>query len=176
MLTLADTDRKLDAVIWLQRQTAQVLAQLAHELHHLGVKQHDLYTAVDRLGSAADELTEAITDGRALPELSKSLTERSDERMNSKKPQTQHAAAPTGNQGVDDVIARVEASTQVVESATIFAKSVPGLIDKAVQSAVAKGATADQLAEINQVSNDLKAKADALAQAVAANTPAAPNP
>lgn len=64
----------------------------------------------------------------------------------------------------------------VLDSAVTFINGVPALIDKAVQAAIGNGATADELKPLAQLSADFKAKAQAVKDAIAANTPAAPTP
>ncbi len=76
-------------------------------------------------------------------------------------------------QVIDDLVAQATVNESAEDSAVIVLNGIQARIDAAVQSALAAGATADQLAAVTQVSADLKAHADALAAAVAANTPAA---
>jgi len=76
-------------------------------------------------------------------------------------------------QVIDDLVAQATANESVEDSAVIVLNGLQAQIAAAVQTALANGATAAQLAAVTQVSTDLKAHADALAAAVAANTPAA---
>lgn len=80
------------------------------------------------------------------------------------------------SQAVDDVIAQVSKTNTVLDSAVVFVKGVPGLIDAAVKEALAKGATAAELLPLTNLSGELKAKSDALEAALTANTPAPPSP
>lgn len=76
-------------------------------------------------------------------------------------------------QVIDDLVAQATVNESVEDSAVIVLNGLQARIDAAVQAALAGGATADQLAPVAQISADLKAHADALAAAVAANTPSA---
>lgn len=76
------------------------------------------------------------------------------------------------NPALDAAITQIRATEDVLASVTLFAKSVPGLIDAAVQKALANGATAAELEPLTALSADLKAKTDEAAAAVVANTPA----
>lgn len=67
---------------------------------------------------------------------------------------------------------QVTATQGVLDSATVFINGVPGLIQAAVDKAIAGGATAAQLAPLSQLASDMKAKSDALTAAIAANSPA----
>lgn len=68
--------------------------------------------------------------------------------------------------------AQVTAATTVVQSATTLILGIPGLIQSAVDAAIANGATAEELAPFDALGDELQAQANALAAAVAANTPA----
>ncbi len=84
--------------------------------------------------------------------------------------------APTGNPIIDALLAQAAANEQVEDSAVIVINGIQARIDAAVAAAIANGATAAQLAPVSQLSTDLKTHADALAAAVAVNTPGAPPP
>ena len=75
---------------------------------------------------------------------------------------------------IDDLVTAVAAEDTVVNSAIVYIKSVPGLIQAAVDRAVAGGATAAQLAPLTGLVSDLQAKSAALQAALTANTPSAP--
>jgi hypothetical protein len=77
---------------------------------------------------------------------------------------------------IDALKAEVARDTNVISSAVTLINGIQAAIDAAVAAAVANGATATQLADIQAVSDSLKANDDALAAAVAAQTPAAPTP
>lgn len=62
----------------------------------------------------------------------------------------------------------------VIESAIVLIGGVQARIDSAVQAAIANGATAEELAPFTALSAALGTDTDALAAAVAANTPPAP--
>jgi len=79
-------------------------------------------------------------------------------------------------QVIDDLVAQATVNESVEDSAVIVLNGLQARIDAAVQAALAGGATADQLSAVTQISTDLKSHADAMAAAVAANTPAAPTP
>jgi hypothetical protein len=75
------------------------------------------------------------------------------------------------------VIDEITATNTVLDGAIVYVGSVPGLIQKAVDAAVANGATAAQLQPVTDLATTLKTKGDALAAAIAANTPSpAPTP
>jgi len=76
-------------------------------------------------------------------------------------------------QVLDDLAAQVKVNTDVEASAALALNGVAGRIQAAVDEALANGATAEQLAPVTDEVNALKASADALASAVARNTPAA---
>lgn len=80
-------------------------------------------------------------------------------------------AGPTGNPTIDALVAQVQASDTVFDSAVAFINGVPGLISAAVAQALAGGATAAQLAPVTAVATDIKAKSDAIQAALTANTP-----
>jgi hypothetical protein len=62
-----------------------------------------------------------------------------------------------------------EADT-VIDSAVVFINGVPGLIAAAVAQALQNGATAAELKPVTDLGDTLKAKAQALKDALAANT------
>ena len=62
----------------------------------------------------------------------------------------------------------------VMDGAVAFIGTVPALEAQAVSEALALGATADQLKPITDLSATIKTKSDALAAALAANTPQPP--
>lgn len=72
--------------------------------------------------------------------------------------------------------AQITAATTVVQSATTLILGIPGLIQSAVDAAIANGATAEQLAPFDALGDELQAQANALAAAVSANTPTPPSP
>ena len=73
---------------------------------------------------------------------------------------------------LSDEIAAIQQATEVIDSAIVLVNSIPTLIETAVAKAVENGATAEQLQPLSDLSEALKAQADALAAAVVANTPA----
>lgn len=77
---------------------------------------------------------------------------------------------------IDALVAEVTADTGVMTSATLLINGFAARMDAAVQAALAGGATAEQLKPVTDEVAALKAGRDALAAAVAANTPAAPTP
>ncbi len=72
-----------------------------------------------------------------------------------------------------DLEAQVKANTDITASAVTLLNGISARIQAAVDAAIAGGATADQLKPVQDEVNALKASDDALAAAVAANTPAA---
>lgn len=69
--------------------------------------------------------------------------------------------------------ADVTAEDSVIDSAVTLLQGIPKLIADAVATALESGATPEQLAAITALGTDITAKSGALAEAVAANTPAA---
>lgn len=80
---------------------------------------------------------------------------------------------PTAQNDIDAATANVTKAKTVVEGATIFVQSVPGMIDNAVKAAIANGATEEQLQPLTALSEQLSASSDALSAAILANTPQA---
>lgn len=70
---------------------------------------------------------------------------------------------------ITDLTAQVTSSETVIDSATTLINGFQARLAAAVAAAIANGATADQLAPLEQLSTDLKTHSDALAAAVAAN-------
>lgn len=71
------------------------------------------------------------------------------------------------------ILAELEATVRntngVIDSAIAFVNGVPGLIQAAVEQALANGATAEELAPFTVLEADLEAKATDLANAIASN-------
>lgn len=76
-------------------------------------------------------------------------------------------------QVIDDLVAATAAASTIFDSAVTFITGVPGMIDTAVQKALANGATAAELAPVAQVSTDITARASAIQTALTTNTPQA---
>ena len=76
---------------------------------------------------------------------------------------------------LDDELAALKAEVardvEVMGSAVTLIGGIGGMIQKAVDAALAAGATTEQLQAITDVQTSLKNESDALAAAVAANTP-----
>lgn len=68
---------------------------------------------------------------------------------------------------------QVASDTDAENSAITLINGIPGLIQTAVNDALANGATQQQLQSLSDLSTTLQNNAQALASAVAANTPAA---
>lgn len=75
------------------------------------------------------------------------------------------------NPNLDALIHQVEQSTAVMDSAVLFITGVPALIDAAVTKALQNGATEAELAPLKDLSDTLKAKSQAISDAISANTP-----
>lgn len=69
------------------------------------------------------------------------------------------------------VIDEITAANTVIDSAIAYVDSVPTLITAAVAEALAGGASAAQLQPVTDLAASLKAKSDALKDALTANTP-----
>ncbi len=77
-------------------------------------------------------------------------------------------------QPLTDLVTEVTDDETVMDSATTLINGFQTRLDAAVAAALAGGATAAELAPLTALSAELKAKKDALAAAVIANTPASP--
>jgi hypothetical protein len=77
------------------------------------------------------------------------------------------------NVTLDALAAQVKAATDAEDSATLLINGFAARVQAAVDAAIANGATAAELAPVQDEVNALKASSDALAAAVVANTPAA---
>lgn len=80
------------------------------------------------------------------------------------------------NPTIDAVIQQVTATDTVIDSAVALIGGIKGQIDDAVQKALTGGATQQELQPLTDLSNTLGQKTQALADAVAANTPHQPTP
>ncbi len=78
------------------------------------------------------------------------------------------------NPAVDAMVQAVAAATAVEDSAIALINGIAKMITDAVAASVANGATAEQLVPVSDAAAALSAKSQALADAVALNTPAAP--
>jgi hypothetical protein len=74
---------------------------------------------------------------------------------------------------LDDLAAQVKATTDAEDAAILLLNGIAARIQAAVDAALVGGATAAQLAPVQDEVNALKAKTDELSAAVVANTPAA---
>ena len=75
---------------------------------------------------------------------------------------------------LDALAAQVSVNTSVEGSALQLINGIAARVQAAVDAALAGGATADDLAPVQAEVDNLKASAQALADAITANTPAAP--
>lgn len=75
------------------------------------------------------------------------------------------------NPVLEDLRLQVEETTAVVGSAVTLINGIGARVQTAVDAAIANGATAEQLAPVTDEVAALKASSQALADAVAANTP-----
>lgn len=75
---------------------------------------------------------------------------------------------------IADLTTEVAKNTTIATSAVALLKGIPALIDAAVTKALAAGATEAQLKGLTDLSAGLKENDQALADAIAANTPAQP--
>ena len=74
------------------------------------------------------------------------------------------------NQTLDALAAAVTNISNAADSATALINGIAGRIQAAVDAALANGATAEELVPVTDEIAALNSKADALSQAVAANT------
>lgn len=74
------------------------------------------------------------------------------------------------NPVLDALKAAVTRESEVVQSAVVLINGIAARVQAAVDAAIANGATAGELAPVQDEVNTMKANADALAAAVAANT------
>ncbi len=77
---------------------------------------------------------------------------------------------------VNTLRATVQRIDNVKDSVDTFAKAVPDMIQRAVDAAVAKGATPEQMAEFQALNAQLVAAADEISADVVVNTSADPAP
>ncbi len=77
---------------------------------------------------------------------------------------------------LDSLAAQVQASTDVEASATLLINGFAARVQAAVDAAIANGATAAELAPVQDEVNAMNASAAALSAAVAANTPVVATP
>ena len=77
------------------------------------------------------------------------------------------------NPALDALAQQVKANTDAEAAAVTVLNGIGDRIKAAVDKAIANGATAAELAPVNDEVNALKASADALGAAIVANTPAA---
>jgi hypothetical protein len=78
---------------------------------------------------------------------------------------------PSGTDQIAALTQEVTDAEGVVDSATTFINGVAGMIQTAVQQAIADGATAAQLQPLSDLGTQLEAKSQALAAAIQANQP-----
>lgn len=74
------------------------------------------------------------------------------------------------------LIDEITATETVIDSAVALINGFQAQLTAAVTAALSNGATSDQLSPVITLGTALKSKADALAAAVTANTPAPPAP
>lgn len=74
---------------------------------------------------------------------------------------------------IDQLTTEVTNADTVMDSATALINGFAGMLQAAVDAALANGATAEQLQPLSDLGNTLQTKSDALAAAVQANTPQA---
>lgn len=77
------------------------------------------------------------------------------------------------NKILEDLKAEITRATEVDASAVVLINGIATRIQAAVDTAIANGATAEQLAPVTDEVNALNASSTDLANAVKANTPAA---
>ena len=81
---------------------------------------------------------------------------------------------PTGVPAIDNLETQVASNVTVEGSATTLINGFQAQLAAGIANALAGGATATQLTDLNTLNTNLQASAALLAAAVAANTPAAP--
>lgn len=67
---------------------------------------------------------------------------------------------------IDELTQEVAEEETIIDSAIVFIKGVPGLIQTAVDAALAQGATPSQLAQITALKDKLDAKGKAIEAAL----------
>lgn len=72
---------------------------------------------------------------------------------------------------LDPIVADVTAAVDVEKSATILINGFQKRLDDGIAAALAAGATSTEVAQLKELSNNLKATNADLSAAVAANTP-----
>jgi len=79
-------------------------------------------------------------------------------------------AEKTALEIINDLEAQAKVNEDVEDSAAIVINGFAGRLQAGIDAALAGGATKDQVAPLQATADALKAKSDALAAAVAANT------
>lgn len=77
---------------------------------------------------------------------------------------------------IDANTAAATAETTVIQSAITYIQGIPGLIQAAVDAALAQGATADQLQQLADLKTRLETDATNLNAVLTANVPTPPTP
>jgi hypothetical protein len=85
-------------------------------------------------------------------------------------------AMATTAENLANAEADIQKATTVLEGATAYVRSVPGMIRDAVAAAIADGATAGQVQVVSDLANALEAKADAFTAALSEGTTPTPTP
>lgn len=75
---------------------------------------------------------------------------------------------------LDPIVADVTAAVDVEKSATILINGFQKRLDDGIAAALKAGATANEVVQLKELSNNLKTTSAELSTAVAANTPGAP--
>ena len=81
----------------------------------------------------------------------------------------------TANPVIDGLIDQVNKTQDVMASGTTLINGIADRVQAAVDQALANGATAEQLAPVQAEVDELKARTQEMADAIAANTPAQPS-
>ena len=158
----SDCTERLIELRRVQDQQSELLNWLTKHVNHIELKllkgtDPKLKIAIFALSVSVEQLDEAIRKSQSCG-LAQSISE--NEKVN-------FMAAD-----LSDEIAAVERAKTVIDSATVLISGFQSRLDNAVAAALENGATAEQLQPLSDLSVELDAKAQELADAVAANTPA----
>lgn len=128
--------------------------------------------ATKTLKASGAELQQAIDDNRFAQRGKPGLGVQPKPATN--QTERQDTMAAKSNPTVDQFVAQIESTKTVMASGTALISGILARIQNAVDAALAGGATAADLAPVQDEITTLKAATDDMAAAILANTPSAP--
>lgn len=112
---------------------------------------------------------------RSTDELQDAIDVNSPEWFSQSRPSAVTGEFAMANPVIQQLIDQVNQTQDVMQSATTLINGVADRIQAAIAAALANGATEAELAPVQAEVDELRTKTQALSDAVAANTPAAPS-